>query len=64
MNKIIKQVTHYASLKGVDGIHFDYLRFGGNAYKYKNGVNAVNYFVKKQLRNFIRLIRIFLFQLQ
>lgn len=46
MNKIIGQVKHYASLDGVDGVHFDYVRFGGNAYKYKNAVEAVNYFVK------------------
>jgi uncharacterized lipoprotein YddW (UPF0748 family) len=50
MNKIIKQVKHYSQLKGVDGIHFDYLRFGGTAYQYKNSVDAVNYFVKKACR--------------
>lgn len=47
MNKIIKQVKYYASIKEVDGIHFDYLRFSGNAYKYKNAAAAVNYFAKK-----------------
>lgn len=47
MNKIIKKAKYYAGLKGVDGIHFDYIRFGGNAYKYKNAVKAINYFVKK-----------------
>jgi hypothetical protein len=47
MNKIIKQAKYYAGLKGVDGIHFDYVRFGGNAYKYKNSVSAVNYFIKQ-----------------
>ncbi len=47
MKKMIKQAKHYASYKYVDGIHFDYLRYGGNAYKYKNSVKAVNYFVKK-----------------
>jgi hypothetical protein len=47
MNKIIKKAKYYASIKQVDGIHFDYLRFGGNAYKYKNGVDAINYFAKK-----------------
>lgn len=47
MDTIISQAKHYASLKGVDGIHFDYVRFGGNAYKYKNAVSAVNYFIKK-----------------
>ena len=47
MNKIIKQAKYYAGLEGVDGIHFDYVRYGGNAYKFKNAVNAVNYFIKK-----------------
>ena len=46
MNTIIKKAKHYASLNGVDGIHFDYVRFSGNAYKFKNSVEAVNYFVK------------------
>lgn len=46
MNSIINQAKYYASIKEVDGIHFDYLRFGGNAYKYKNGAAAINYFVK------------------
>ena len=47
MNKIIKQAKYYAGFKEVDGIHFDYTRFGGNAYKYKNAVKAVNYFIEK-----------------
>lgn len=47
MNKIIKQIKYYASIKQVDGIHLDYLRFAGNAYKYKNAAAAVNYFAKK-----------------
>lgn len=47
MNKIINQVKYYASIKQVDGIHFDYLRFPGNAYKYKNAASAINYFTKK-----------------
>ena len=46
MNNLIKKAKYYASLKGVDGIHFDYVRFSGNAYKYKNSVDAVNYFIK------------------
>ena len=47
MNKKIKLVKYYASLDGVDGIQFDYIRFSGDAYKYKNSVKAINYFVKK-----------------
>lgn len=47
MNEIIKKAKKYASYDGVDGIHFDYIRFSGNAYKYKNSAAAVNYFAKK-----------------
>ncbi|WP_458454769.1 putative glycoside hydrolase [Methanobrevibacter sp.] len=47
MNSILKKAKYYASIKEVDGIHFDYLRFGGNAYKFKNAAAAINYFVKK-----------------
>lgn len=36
----------YAKIKGIDGIHFDYLRYPGTAYKYKNSVKAINYFTK------------------
>ena len=36
----------YAKIKGIDGIHFDYLRYPGTAYKYKNGTKAINYFTK------------------
>ena len=47
INKIIKKAKYYAGFKEVDGIHFDYTRFGGNAHKYKNAVKAVNYFIEK-----------------
>lgn len=46
-NTVIDQAKEYASIDGVAGIHFDYLRFPGTAYKHKNGVEAINYFVKK-----------------
>lgn len=46
-NSIIKDAKEYAAIKGVAGIHFDYLRFPGTAYKHANGVNAINYFTKK-----------------
>ena len=45
-NSLIKEAKEYAAIEGVDGIHFDYLRFPGTAYKYKNGVSAINYFTK------------------
>ena len=47
INSRIKLAKEYAAVKGVAGIHFDYLRFPGTAYKYKNGVKAVNYFTKE-----------------
>jgi hypothetical protein len=47
MNKKIREAKRYAKIKGVDGIHFDYVRFGGTAHLYKTSTKAINYFVKK-----------------
>ena len=47
MKKRIERAKYFASLKGVAGIHFDYLRYPGNAYKNNGGVNAINSFVKQ-----------------
>ena len=47
MKKKVANVVSYAKIKGVAGVHLDYVRFGGTAYNYDNSVNAVNYFVKK-----------------
>ena len=47
MNSKISEAKSYAKIKGVDGIHFDYVRFGGTAHLYKNSASAVSYFVKK-----------------
>lgn len=46
INSRVSMAVKYAKIDGVAGIHFDYLRYPGTAYKYKNSVNAVNYFVK------------------
>ena len=46
-NSIINDAKDYAKINGVAGIHFDYLRFPGTAYKYKNAVEAINYFTKQ-----------------
>lgn len=46
-NSKINEAKYYASLKGVAGIHMDYLRFPGTAYKHPNGANAINYFTKE-----------------
>ena len=47
INSKVKQAVKFAKVKGVAGVHFDYVRFPGNAYQYKNGADAVSYFVKK-----------------
>ena len=47
INKKISKAIYYSKIKGVAGIHMDYVRFGGTAHKYDNSVKAVNYFVKK-----------------
>lgn len=47
MNNKIAEAKRYAKIKGVDGIHFDYMRYGGTAHKHKNAVESINYFVKK-----------------
>jgi uncharacterized protein YfaP (DUF2135 family) len=47
MNKKIAQAKSYAKIPGVDGVHFDYIRYGGTAHKHINAVESINYFVKK-----------------
>ena len=47
MKKKVSKAVYYAKIKGVAGVHMDYLRFGGTAHKYDNSVKAINYFVKK-----------------
>jgi len=47
INSKVKEATKFAKIKGIAGVHFDYVRFPGTAYQYKNAANAVNYFVKK-----------------
>lgn len=47
LNSKIKEAKSYAKIKGVDGVHFDYVRFGGTAHLYKTSTDAINYFVKK-----------------
>ena len=43
----VKRARKYARIKGVSGVHFDYIRFPGTAYKYKKGVYAVNLMTKQ-----------------
>ena len=47
INSKIDLAKKYAKVKGVDGVHFDYVRYPGTAYKYEKGVDAINYFTKE-----------------
>ena len=46
-NQKIAEAKKYAAVKGVAGIHFDYLRYPGNAYKTSGGTAAISQFVKQ-----------------
>lgn len=43
----LKEIKKYANLNGVKGVHLDYLRYPGNAYKTNGGADAITSFVKK-----------------
>lgn len=47
INSKVKEAVKYAKVKGVAGVHFDYIRYPGTAYKHGGSVKAVNLFVKK-----------------
>lgn len=47
LNAKLKEIKNYASITGVYGIHLDYLRYPGNAYKTSGGADAITNFVKK-----------------
>ena len=47
MKQKINEAKKCAKIKGVSGIHFDYVRFGGTAYKYDTSSQAISYFIKK-----------------
>lgn len=47
INKKINEAKYYARIKGVDGIHLDYMRYGGTAHKHINALASINYIVKK-----------------
>lgn len=42
----IKEARKYATMKNVTGVHLDYLRYPGNAYKTNGGAEAITEFVK------------------
>ena len=47
LNAKLKEIKDYANITGVYGIHLDYLRYPGNAYKTSGGADAITNFVKK-----------------
>lgn len=47
INSKINEAVYYASLSGVAGVHFDYLRCPGTAFKHPNSDAAINYFVSE-----------------
>lgn len=47
INSKVKEAKKYAKIKGIGGVHFDYVRYPGNAHNYKNSVKAINTFIKK-----------------
>lgn len=46
MEKAIAESKYYALLPGVSGIHLDFVRFAGDAYKYSNAVSIITNFVR------------------
>ena len=46
-NQIINEAKSYAAINGVAGIHFDYLRYPGTAYKTTGGTAAISQFAKQ-----------------
>ena len=47
LTKKLKEIKKYAGIANVKGIHLDYLRYPGNAYKTSGGADAITAFVKK-----------------
>ena len=45
INSKVNEARYYASISGISGVHFDYLRFGGTAYKFPTAAESINYFV-------------------
>ena len=46
-NQKISELKKYANIKGVSGIHLDYLRYPGTAYKTVGGTDAITEFAKQ-----------------
>ncbi len=43
----LNEIKTYAAIKGLSGIHLDYLRYPGTAYKTTGGADAISSFVKQ-----------------
>ena len=46
LSAIKKEIKKYANMENVKGVHLDYLRYPGNAYKTNGGAEAITSFVK------------------
>ena len=44
------EIRRYSSIDGVKGVHLDYLRYSGDAYKTSGGADAITQFVR-EVRN-------------
>ena len=47
LNAKLKEIKKYVGIANVKGIHLDYLRYPGTAYKTEGGADAITNFVKK-----------------
>ena len=47
INSRVDEAKYYANISGISGVHFDYLRYGGTAYKYPSAADSINYFVER-----------------
>ena len=47
INTKVKEAKKYSNITGVKGVHLDYVRYPGNAYKTTNATDTVTSFVKK-----------------
>ena len=46
INKMLFEIESCCNVKGISGIHLDYIRYPGNAYNYSGSVEAINNFIK------------------
>ncbi len=51
VNTLINSISELTRNYNIDGIHLDYVRYPGTAYKYKGGTETITSFVKKVYEN-------------